>query len=101
MKAFLELIEATTDDDLVSAVAHKLYLKDKLSDMVLESGSKARLNALFDNILEFKDNPYFNSVKKLMPLLNKEVVGSEHYATKLYSLLRTAKFIKGEELRDE
>lgn len=101
MKAFFALIKATTDDDLVSAVAHKLYQKDELSNMVLDSGSKARLNALFDNILEFKDNPYFNAVKDLMPQLKKVISPEQHYATKLYSLLRTAKFIKGEELRDE
>lgn len=114
-KAFFDLINATTDDDLVSAVAHKLYEKDELSNMVLKSGSEARLNALFGNILEFKDNPYFNTVKKLMPVLyNTEKADkdekderadktnkSDNYATKLYSLLRTAKFIKGEELRDE
>ena len=97
---FFDLINATTDDDLVSAVAHKIYEKDKLSDLVLDTKDDSRLQALFDNILEFKNNPYFNTVKKLMPVLY-EAVGSEHYATKLYSLLRTAKFIKGEELRDE
>lgn len=100
-KAFLALIEATTDDDLVSVVAHKLYQKDELSNIVLDSRSEARLNALFDNILEFKDNPYFNAVKDLMPKLKKVINPEQDYATKLYSLLRTAKFIKGEELRDE
>ncbi len=98
-KLFLELINATTDDDLVSAVAHKIYDKDELSDIVLESGDNTRLQALFDNILEFKDNTYFNKVKELMPVLYN-IVGSD-YVTKLYCLLRTAKFIKGEELRNE
>lgn len=99
-KLFLALIEAITDDDLVSAVAHKIYQKDDLSNMVLDSESEARLDALFNNILEFKDNSYFKTVKELMPELF-EAVDSDIYTTKLYSLLRTAKFIKGEDLHDE
>lgn len=98
-KLFLKLLNATTDDELVSAVAHKIYDKDKLSDMVLESRDDTRLQALFDNILEFKDNTYFNTIKEMMPVLYN-IVGSD-YVTELYSLLRTAKFIKGEELRNE
>lgn len=99
---FEKLIEATTDNDTVSAIAHKLRQEEALVDIVLESGQPERLNALFDKVLEFdKDKAdYFDAVKSIMPVLYK-VVGKENYIQTLYCLLRTAKFIKGEDLHDE
>ena len=70
--------------------------------IVLRDGTPGRLDALFEKVLEFdaeKEN-YFNAVKKLMPVLFKEV-GEKNYSQTLYSLLRIAKFIKGEDLHDE
>ena len=101
-KQFEDLIEATTDNDTVSAVAHKLRQEEALVDIVLASGSPDRLDALFDKVLEFdKDKAgYFNAVKAIMPTLY-QVIGKKEYIQALYSLLRTAKFIKGEDLRDE
>lgn len=99
---FENLIAATTDKDTVSAIAHKLRQEEALVDIVLESNSVDRLDALFENVLEFdKDKAdYFNAVKAIMPTLYK-VIGKKEYIQALYSLLRTAKFIKGEELHDE
>lgn len=101
-KQFEDLIESTTDNDTVSAVAHKLRQEEALVDIVLASGSPDRLDALFDKVLEFdKDKAgYFNAVKAIMPTLY-QVIGKKEYIQALYSLLRTAKFIKGEDLRDE
>lgn len=101
-KHFENLIEATTDSETVSAIAHKLRQEEALVDVVMESGQEDRLNALFDKVLEFdKDKvDYFDAVKAIMPTLYK-VVGKKGYIQTLYSLLRTAKFIKGEELHDE
>lgn len=101
-KQFVDLIEATTDNDTVSAVAHKLRQEEALVDIVLASGSPDRLDALFDKVLEFdKDKAgYFNAVKAIMPTLFK-TTGKKDYIQTLYSLLRTAKFIKGEDLHDE
>lgn len=101
-KQFEQLINATTDNDTVSAIAHKLRQEEALVDVVLASGNQTRLDALFDKVLEFdKDKAdYFNAVKAIMPTLYK-VVGKEGYIQTLYSLLRTAKFIKGEDLHDE
>lgn len=100
---FAELIDATTDKDTVSAVAHKIREKEALVDIVLESGSADRLDALFDKILEFDNDKkaYFNAVKEIMPVLYKRCENKKEYVKMLYSLLRTAKFIKGEDLRDE
>lgn len=101
-KKFENLIEATTDNETVSAIAHKLRQEEALVDVVMESGQEDRLNALFDKVLEFdkEKSGYFNAVKSIMPTLYK-VVGKKDYIQILYSLLRTAKFIKGEELHDE
>ena len=101
-KQFSELISATTDNDTVSAIAHKIRQEEKLVSIVLRDGTPGRLDALFEKVLEFdaeKEN-YFNAVKKLMPVLFKEV-GEKNYSQTLYSLLRIAKFIKGEDLHDE
>ena len=99
---FKTLITATTDNDTVSAIAHKLRQEEALVDVVLASRNQDRLDALFDKVLEFdKDKAdYFNAVKTIMPTLY-EVVGKDGYIQTLYSLLRTAKFIKGEDLHDE
>jgi len=102
-KQFEKLIEATTDNDTVSAIAHKLRQEEALVDIVLESGQPERLNALFDKVLEFdKDKAgYFDAVKSIMPILYHKIEDKKKYIQTLYSLLRTAKFIKGEELHDE
>lgn len=99
---FSNLVNATTDNDTVSAIAHKLRQEEALVDIVLASGNQERLNALFDKVLEFdKDKAgYFDAVKAIMPTLY-QVVGKKDYIQTLYSLLRTAKFIKGEDLHDE
>jgi len=99
---FENLIAATTDKDTVSAIAHKLRQEEALVNIVLESNSADRLNTLFEKVLEFdKDKAsYFNAVKAIMPTLFK-TIGKKDYIQTLYSLLRTAKFIKGEVLHDE
>ncbi len=101
-KQFTELIKTTTDNDTVSAVAHKIRQFESLVSIVLESGKQDRLDSLFKKVLEFdvEKESYFNAVKKLMPVLYNEI-GETNYSKILYSLLRTAKFIKGEDLRDE
>jgi hypothetical protein len=71
-------------------------------NVVLKSGNQDRLDALFNKVLEFdKDKAgYFDAVKTIMPTLYN-VIGKKGYVQALYSLLRTAKFIKGEDLHDE
>jgi len=99
---FENLISATTDKDTVSAIAHKLRQEEALVNIVLESNSADRRDALFEKVLEFdKDKAdYFNAVKAIMPTLFKAIEKKDYIQT-LYGLLRTAKFIKGEELHDE
>lgn len=99
---FAEIISASTDNDTVSAIAHKVRQNEKLVDVVLKNGTQGRLDALFEKVLEFnaEKEDYFKAVKQLMPVLFKEV-GEKNYCKTLYSLLRIAKFIKGEDLHDE
>lgn len=114
---FIDLIKATTDDETVSAIAQKIRQEEALVDVVLESDNqKDRLDALFEKVLEFDNSKkaYFDAVKAIMPTLYKmagrkeidnegnEKDDKENPFTKaLYCLLRTAKFIKGEDLHDE
>lgn len=102
-KQFEKLIETTTDNDTVSAIAHKLRQEEALVDIVLGSGQEERLKALFDKVLEFDNDkaPYFDAVKSIMPILYNKIDDKKKYIQTLYSLLRTAKFIKGEDLHDE
>lgn len=99
---FANLINVTIDNDTVSAIAHKIRQNENLVNIVLRSGSQERLNTLFEKVLEFtaeKAN-YFNAIKELMQVLFKEI-GEENYSQILYSILRIAKFIKGEDLHDD
>ena len=102
---FLDLIKATTDDDTVSAIAQKIRQEEALVDIVLESErQEERLDALFEKVLEFDNSKkaYFDAVKAIMPTLYKVIGEDKTLFTKaLYCLLRTAKFIKGEDLHDE
>lgn len=101
-KLLSELISVKTENDTVSAIAHKIHQEEKLVSIVLKNGTQNRLDALFEKVLEFdaEKEHYFNVVKKLMPVLFKEV-GEKNYNQMLYSLLRITKFIKGEEPHDE
>ena len=114
---FMALIDATTEKDTVSAVAQKIRQEEELVKIVLDSGEQERIDALFDKVLEFdvSKKSYFNAVKTIMPTLYNSTKpsaeklikdghkkeGENYYVRNLYSMLRTAKFIKGEDLRDE
>lgn len=106
--AFRNLIKATTDDIVVSAIAHKLRQEEELVKTVMraeqsipDNDLRPRLDALFNKVLEFKDSEYYKSVKTIMPLLFKSIDDEKSFIPMLYSLLRTAKFIKGEDMHDE
>lgn len=96
------LIESTDDGNTVSAVAHKLRRSEVLLYDILEdsAGRTVRLDAYFKNVLESDGSAYFTSVKNLVPALY-DALGKNGFAESIYSMLRIAKFIKGEEPRDE
>ena len=103
---FSKLIANSADGDIVSSIAHKVHQEEAIVDMVLDDymkdGNSKRLDALFENVLNFdsEKDAYFKTVKELMPVLYKEV-GKERFPQALYSILRIAKFLNGEDLRDE
>jgi len=112
-KQFADLIAASADGSTVSAVAHKIRQEEALVKTVIEAEKdipytvkdgvlpeRPRLDAVFSKVLEFQENDYFKAVKAIMPVLYKEA-GADKFIQMLYSLLRTAKFIKGEDLHDE
>lgn len=96
---FANLLANTTDGNTVSAVAHKLREFAPLVERVVKSNVPSRLDSLFDKVLEMKNNGFFKAVKSLMPILNGAC--PDGYVDTLYALLRTAKFVKGEEPIDE
>ena len=116
-KKFMDLIDETNDDDMVSAVAHKIRQNDELVRIVLGRKDDGRLDALFENILEYDKgkSSYFEAVKLLMPTLFEESKKDnkleelsdscgkkeDPFIMSLYAILRIAKFINGEEQHDE
>lgn len=103
--AFKNLIEQTADGNTVSAVAHKLKFNWTLLEKCLESDrgneGNPRLDSLFAKMLEApEDDGYFNAVKEVILKLYfaKDIM---NLADVLYTMLRTAKFIKGEDTKDE
>ena len=79
-----------------------------LLSLCLESGDSARLDAFFKTLLEetSQNKLYLDAVKSLMVKLYaaKKPQNDEQmkiFAEDLYSMLRTAKFIKGEDTKDE
>lgn len=112
------LINKTEDGNTVSAVAHKIRNNYDLVKMVLSSKNRQRLDAMFDKILECKGTSYFDAVKDIMPDVYEGIDNHSIYIEKihgesdaeyeksrygyaLYNVLRIAKFIKGEEAKDE
>ena len=103
---FSKLIANSADGDIVSSIAHKVRQEETIVDMVLDDYMKdrdsKRLDALFEKVLKFdsEKDTYFKTLKELMPVLYKEVE-KERFPQALYSILRIAKFLNGEELHDE
>ena len=117
-KAFKELLNITVPENIVTAVAHKIYANEGLLSSFEQEQSDAyknRLNAFFKHIvdIEGKDKQAINYIEKVKELMialhtvlhNKSVPSKENtnkiqinlLAETVYSMLRTAKFFNGEE----
>ncbi len=102
--SFIELLRVDQQEKEVSVVAHKLRELEDILKMLQRNNTYnriSRVDALFDNILDSNINTnYITSVKDLLvELLNCEK--AEELTKTIYGMVRTAKFIKGEELKDE
>lgn len=99
-EAFKDLIDKTTDGNTVSAVAHKMREFYSLVDVVMASGNSDRLDSMFRNVFECTGSAYFEAVKKMMTVMYGHT-GKDNFGTQMFNLLRTAKFIKGEDPNDD
>ena len=101
MDMFRTLVSTAEDNEIVSALAHKLRDNECLLKTVLESdASSDRLDAFFDRTLEFQDNAWFRTVRELIPDLYASV-GMDSLPRALFGMLRTAKFLHGEPVRED
>lgn len=84
-------------ETLVSAVSHKLRENEGLLDLFKKSDDlDIRLNAFFDKIIDAENaKEYKDKVKDL--LIQLYATNEENISRTIYGMLRTAKFINGEE----
>lgn len=103
---FRELMNYSIDDSLISAVAHKLRENDELLRIILGQRTE-RLDAFYSTVMEMEegDASYKDATKRLLVALYKEKGKEGSDISKIvelmYGILRTAKFINGEEDKDE
>lgn len=112
--AFENVIQTTTNESTVSAVAHKIRESSGLLKLLIGKEKieiKERLKAFFEKVMEYESKPprekeYLDAVKYLLFQLfiqldtKKSVDENINVLTgTTYGMLRTAKFIKGEEDR--
>lgn len=114
------LIESTPGETLVSSVAHKVRTNTPLLGTFGKEDLSSRLSAFFTQIIDTEDKSteakkYLDETRKVLELImgnyiEKKVIQTKEstekdttqQATELfYSMLRIAKFIKGEEVKDE
>jgi CRISPR-associated protein Cmr2 len=106
--SLINSINSKIDNNLVSAVAHKIKANEYLLKLFMgKKDQSVRLDAFFDKILEFKDKKvneknYLMAVKELLIALYPKTNDIEDTIKTIYAMLRTAKFIKGlEDDKDE
>lgn len=107
-EAFKNVAKQTVDGQTVTRAIHKCKSNWKLLTLCLQSDDNNRLDSFFKTILEetTQNRGYFDAVKKLMVELFKAQKHEDDdalkkYSANLYSMLRTAKFINGEDVKDE
>jgi len=101
---FKKVIETTSDENLVSAVAHKIRANKALLGLWIDKEPEhilLRLDAFYDKTLEYAsksmaEQNYLTATKNLLlKLYNTKDI--EQITREIYGMLRTAKYIKGEE----
>ena len=107
-EAFKNVAKQTVDGQTVTRAIHKCKSNWKLLTLCLQSDDNNRLDSFFKTILEetTQNRGYFDAVKKLMVELFKaqkpeDADALKKYSKSLYSMLRTAKFINGEDVKNE
>lgn len=114
------LIDLTPGESLVSSVAHKVRANESLLSTFGRADLSSRLKAFFDKIIDIEDKSikaqsYIGKTREMLEFIMNNYIGRKsvkaengteksaiQQATELfYSMLRIAKFIKGEEVKDE
>lgn len=114
------LIDLTPGESLVSSVAHKVRANEPLLSTFDRADLSSRLRAFFDKVIDVEDKSinaqsYIGKTREMLDFIMKNYIGRKpvkaengteksatQQATELfYSMLRVAKFIKGEEVKDE
>ena len=114
------LINLTPEESLVSSVAHKVRANEPLLSTFNRANLSSRLRAFFDKVIDAEDKSmkaqsYIEKTREMLKLIMNNYIGRKsvkaengteksatQQATELfYSILRIAKFIKGEEVKDE
>ena len=113
--AFTQMIEASSksvDESVVSAVAHKIRENEGLLSLWMGDGNiEQRNNNFFQKYLEYNPNKeedkksasdkYKDAAFSLLNELFKTETDISILTQTMYGMLRMAKFIKGEEVKDE
>ena len=114
------LIDLVPGESLVSSVAHKVRANEPLLSTFDRTDLSSRLKAFFDKIIDIEDKSikaqsYIGKTREMLEFIMNNYIGRKpmkaengteksatQQATELfYSILRIAKFIKGEEVKDE
>lgn len=117
---FKELANIEVDEKQVSAIAHKLRINEDLLAILRQSGDiENRIEQFYKKVMEESNTDNYKKMTrtllcKLLPikesnnLENTDISNEEHEKNEvrsilenMYSILRTAKFIKGEGDNDE
>lgn len=125
-QAFQNIITTTSNEDIVTSIAHKIRENHTLMSLFIEKGKKSssdyedyiklRLDAFFENIIKNEEKnankEYLDVTKKLLSTLylqfnnaqrengikDRDIEKESQELTQFaYTILRTAKFINGEE----
>lgn len=106
---FKELMKYSVDENMVSAIAHKLRANMDLLD-ILRNQDEGRMKAFYRKIMEEEatqsGDTYVGVTRRLLWALFDSNAGNEKVKisdilTTMYGMLRTAKFINGEGDSDE
>lgn len=103
---FKLLMTFTVDDGLVSAISHKLRANEDLLNILRQANDENRIAAFYKEIMEEGDSGYIELTRRLFCELVNDCVGDEQVKiedilSKMYGMLRVAKFINGEGDSDE
>ena len=113
-KIFDNLMKVSSEDNQISAIAHKLRANEDLLNVVRKSGNdwEMRIKAFYDKFIDHPKSDYAKCTRELLSALfeafKKEKDGKKEedkvirrIIATLYGMLRTAKFIKGEKGDDD